>query len=103
MVDLGMTNSRLKDFYDLYFLTTNFQINSETLAKAIAAPFERGKTEIPTKIPLGLTPEFSRDASKKIQWRGFLKRSNLPGDIEFEPVVEALKDYFESLLRDLNS
>ncbi len=103
MVDLGMTNSRLKDFYDVYFLTTNFQTNGETLARAIRATFERRRTAIPTKIPLSLTPEFSRDASKKMQWRGFLKRSNLPNDIEFEPVVEALKDYFEHLLKALNS
>ncbi|MDQ3713144.1 MAG: nucleotidyl transferase AbiEii/AbiGii toxin family protein [Acidobacteriota bacterium] len=103
LVDLGMTNSRLKDFYDLYFLTTNFQIEREVAARAIRATFERRKTAIPAKIPLALTTEFSRDASKKMQWRGFLKRSNLPVDMELESVVEALKDYFEDLLKTLNS
>jgi len=101
MVDLGMANSRLKDFYDLHFLTTNFQMNRATLTRAIRATFERRKTAIPTKIPRSLTPEFSRDASKKMQWRGFLRRSDLPDNIEFELIVAALKDYFEDLLKTL--
>jgi len=35
LVDLVMTNSRLKDFYDLYFLTTKFQIKREVAAQAV--------------------------------------------------------------------
>ncbi len=103
IVDLGMANSRLKDFYDLHFLTTNFQMNRETLTRAIRATFERRKTAIPTKVPSSLTPEFSRDANKKMQWRGFLRRSDLPDNIEFELIVATLKDYFEDLLKTLNS
>ncbi len=34
---LGMTNSRLKDFYDLYVLLTQFEINKEQIKEALAA------------------------------------------------------------------
>lgn len=55
LVDLGMTNSRLKDFYDLYFLIKNFSFENEILINAINATFERRKTEIPKQMPIALT------------------------------------------------
>jgi predicted nucleotidyltransferase component of viral defense system len=77
MVDLGMTNSRMKDFYDIWFLVKSFGFEGEILAQAIAATFERRRTPIPMHKPLALTEEFYNDVKKQTQWRAFLKKSSL--------------------------
>lgn len=48
MVALGMVNSRMKDFFDVWFLARNFEFNGETLTQAFAATFERRRTDIPS-------------------------------------------------------
>jgi predicted nucleotidyltransferase component of viral defense system len=77
MVKLGIANSRMKDFYDLWSLSNTFSFRAATLAKAIRATFERRKTPLPESTPLALTPEFLTDQSKRSQWTAFVKRSKL--------------------------
>lgn len=47
MVALGMINTRLKDFYDLWAIAGAFEFDGATLAQAIAATFARRETELP--------------------------------------------------------
>ena len=54
MVALGMQNSRMKDFYDLWLMARDLSFTGEPLVKAIQATFERRKTPIPDDIPIAL-------------------------------------------------
>jgi predicted nucleotidyltransferase component of viral defense system len=54
MVVLGLANTRLKDFYDIWLLAQTYDFKDDRLARAIAATFVRRKTEIPTERPTGL-------------------------------------------------
>ncbi len=74
MVDLDMTNSRLKDFYDIWMLSQSFDFDGPTLFEAISRTFERRKTVLPDEVPSALTEQFSRDAAKMTQWKSFGKR-----------------------------
>jgi predicted nucleotidyltransferase component of viral defense system len=67
IVVLGIANSRMKDFYDLYVLARDFAFDGATLTAAIKATFKRRKTEIPHETPLALTEEFGRDDLKSVQ------------------------------------
>jgi predicted nucleotidyltransferase component of viral defense system len=73
MVALGLANTRLKDFYDIWILTQAYEFNDDRLAQAIAATFARRKTVIPTELPDGLTPAFARDPAKQQQWAAFVQ------------------------------
>ena len=75
LVALGMLNSRMKDFFDLWAISETFSFDGGVLADAIAATFERRHTDIPTDTPVALTPAFAEDAAKQAQWRGFLRRT----------------------------
>jgi predicted nucleotidyltransferase component of viral defense system len=75
MVVLGIANSRMKDFYDLYVLARDFAFDGTTLTRAIKATFKRRKTEISHGTPLSLTEEFGLDGTKSIQWRAFVRKS----------------------------
>ncbi len=72
MVVLGIANSRMKDFYDIYSLAQNYQFDASTLCSAITATFGRRSTAIPATTPIALSDEFSQDTVKVGQWRAFI-------------------------------
>lgn len=74
---LGMTNSRLKDYLDLSVLLDRETLDPETLAGAIAATFIRRGMAVPASLPVGLTDEFSGDATRQALWHAFLKKNEL--------------------------
>ena len=77
LVALGMLNSRMKDFFDLWAISETFAFDGSILADAIAATFDRRHTTIPVETPVALTPAFAEDAAKRAQWQGFLRRTAL--------------------------
>ena len=70
----GMTNSRMKDYYDLLVIFRTYDLTDENLAKAIAATFRRRQTMLPDNVPPGLSDEFGADEVAQRLWRGFLRR-----------------------------
>jgi predicted nucleotidyltransferase component of viral defense system len=87
MVMLGIANSRMKDFYDLYVLARDFTFQGNTLVRAIKATFKRRKTEIPIEPPLALTDEFGRDEVKSVQWKAFVRKGGPEDGIPGLPEV----------------
>jgi hypothetical protein len=77
MVTLGMANSRMKDFYDLYMLARTFPFDGQILRQALQATFDRRQTPLPTSIPLALSMEFAHDSTKQTQWNAFIRKSQL--------------------------
>ena len=75
---LGMTNSRLKDYYDLSVLLEREILDTGLMARAIQATFERRGMTVPEALPVGLTDEFARDTSRQALWLAFLKKNELP-------------------------
>lgn len=77
MVKLGMDNSRMKDFYDLWLLSRMFDFDTSELTNAVRATFNQRGTSLPTGLPTALTDEFANDSIKDKQWRAYLNKSEL--------------------------
>ena len=77
MVKLGILNSRMKDYFDLWVLAGHSDFDGAVLATAIRATFERRGTAIPDGAPLGLTEEFATHEQKNMQWSGFMRKNAL--------------------------
>jgi hypothetical protein len=77
IASLGMTNSRMKDYFDLRALAHEAAVDPDMLAAAIAATFARRGTALPAGLPLGLADEFARDRLKPSQWKAFLSKNRL--------------------------
>jgi predicted nucleotidyltransferase component of viral defense system len=77
LVELGMLNSRFKDYFDLHYLAQNFSFEGALLAKAIAGTFERRGTPFPHGLPVGLTPAFAKDPAKILGWSAFWRKTKL--------------------------
>ncbi len=104
LVKLGMVNTRMKDFYDLWKLSRDFDFDGELLCKAIKATFERRRTKIPSDIPVALTEEFSRDAQKARQWQAFVRKSNLDHDgVSLHAVAADITEFLIPTLQAIGS
>jgi len=86
MVVLGIANSRMKDFFDIWRLGQTHRFEAGRLANAVRNTFERRQTPVPEMLPLALTSEFLEDTAKLTQWAAFGKRLGL-GDLPKLPVV----------------
>ncbi|TXL72419.1 nucleotidyl transferase AbiEii/AbiGii toxin family protein [Vineibacter terrae] len=75
MTALGIANSRMKDFFDVWAIANTFAFEGPVLAEAIAATFARRETELPAEPPLALSAAFA--AAKQAQWTAFLRRTDI--------------------------
>ncbi|MBV6411871.1 MAG: nucleotidyl transferase AbiEii/AbiGii toxin family protein [Burkholderiales bacterium] len=74
---LGMTNSRVKDYFDLSVLLEREALDADLLARAIKATFERRGMAVPTELPVALSDEFAHDTSRQALWQAFVKKNGL--------------------------
>ena len=58
LTSLGMLNSRMKDFFDLWILAKHADFDGSILSQAAAATFARRRTAVPSGVPMGLSEEF---------------------------------------------
>jgi len=94
MVMLGIANSRMRDFYDLWFLSRRFEFSGLLLSQAIKGTFTRRRTAVPTQTPPALTPEFSASPDKLAQWKAFVRKAGLASDqTAFPEVTVALNEF----------
>jgi len=97
LVKLGIANSRMKDFFDLYTLARGRKFDEELLTKAVRRTFTRRKTVIP-KEPFALTPDFYNDRQKQAQWRSFLSKSGIAGPEDFTELGKRLRRFLLPIL-----
>ena len=93
VVRLGIANTRMKDFYDLWAMATAFAFAGIPLAAALAATFKNRGTPLPGEPPLALRPEFTADAEKQAQWSAFLRRVEISPAVGLDAVTEVLRRF----------
>lgn len=92
MVSLGLANSRLKDYFDIYKLAKTFEFDGASLCNAIRATFDRRGTTVPALMPPALDAEFFENSSKQEQWQAFVNRTGLaPIDNHLAEIVGFLR------------
>ncbi|MEY3901195.1 MAG: hypothetical protein RL189_501, partial [Pseudomonadota bacterium] len=74
---LGIANSRMKDYFDLWVLAQHTDFDGQTLCQAVQATFDRRKSALTGETPMGLSDAFAQDAQKQAQWRSFLRKNRL--------------------------
>ena len=103
MVKLGILNSRMKDFFDIWFLSRQTDFVGKTLEKAIKTTFSIRSTGIPT-VPTAFTPAFSMDPTKDAQWKAFIRKNlliNIPKD--FHKIVADVAMFLMPVVENITS
>jgi len=98
IVSLGITNSRMKDFFDLWVLARHSKLQPGILRTAITATFDRRGTAMPTATPIGLSDESAADRGKQTQWRAFIAKNRLDAP-PLQEVVTLLRDFLTGALK----
>jgi predicted nucleotidyltransferase component of viral defense system len=102
LTSLGMLNSRMKDFFDLWVLAKHSDFDGSVLSQAVAATFERRSTALPEGIPIGLSDGFINDAQKVKQWLAFLRKNALEPML-LETVIGDLRDFLLPVLASVSA
>jgi hypothetical protein len=97
LTSLGMLNSRMKDFFDLWILAKHSDFDGQILSRAVAATFERRRTAVPHGVPIGLSDEFINDDQKGKQWQAFLRKNALD-PMPLPTVIADLRGFLMPLL-----
>ncbi len=101
MVKLDVLNSRMKDFYDIWLLSRQFDFDGARLAEAIRLTFDRRGTALPTEIEAFTEPFID---AKQIQWTAFwrrLQQDHVPDS--FREVTIAVDGFLAPIVAALSS
>jgi len=77
IVRLGIANSRMKDFYDLWVLANDFPFSGQIIASAIQNTFNRRRAALPIGIPETFQASFIQNQLKHTQWQAFVRKARL--------------------------
>jgi hypothetical protein len=81
MVKLGLLNSRMKDFYDIWLMMHRFDFDDAKLIEALRRTFDHRKTALPRHKPLFAEEIYDIKSDRQMLWKAFLKK----GDIRHAP------------------
>ncbi len=99
MIKLGELNSRMKDFYDIWLISNQFDFSGQDLAHAIELTFQHRGTEITDQIT-AFSDMFI--ANKHIQWNAFrrkIKQVTIPEN--FETIVKEINSFIRPISQSL--
>lgn len=97
MIQLGLRNSRMKDFFDVWLLARNFAFAGEILVEAARRTLERRQTQ-PAREPACFSDAFASDLSKQVQGKAFIRRSGLTeAPSEFSQVMAEVRTLLQPL------
>ncbi len=74
---LGVADSRMKDYFDIAYLSRCMEFSGADMRNAIASCCERRGTVLSADLPDGLTEGFAKDELARTRWQGFVKKSGL--------------------------
>lgn len=101
MVKLGMLNSRMKDFFDVWVLSQNFDFDGRELAEAIQKTFARRQSLVVADA-VCFTADFAADPSKSTQWSAFLRNGRLTDTpTRFAQIVESVRLFLQPVAEKL--
>lgn len=93
MIKLGIMNSRMKDFYDVYVLSRTNNFEGAMLTEALRETFNRRNTAF-EKNPIVFNDTFRKDRDKKLQWNAFVRKTKLEGiPSNFGEVLLEIKNF----------
>jgi len=98
MVQLGLRNSRMRDFFDLWLMSRSFDFDGPVLTEAVRRTFTRRQTAL-VPDPVCFTNAFAQDAAKHTQWRAFLRRSRLSdAPTDFAQIAEQVRTFLHPVI-----
>jgi predicted nucleotidyltransferase component of viral defense system len=94
---LGELNSRMKDFYDIYTITTSRKMDLMVLKKAIESTFENRNFTV-SESPVVFKTSFIEDAARLKMWEVYLRKLKIQ-HIYFSDVIKSIMDLYLTVIK----
>lgn len=95
MVEFGMINTRIKDYYDVWMLLRLHLFSGNDLAEAIKNTFEHQRRAVPERIE-GLTEDFA--TNNEPVWRRFLSKVAPDLDVSLADTIKEIDAFLSPVL-----
>lgn len=96
MVILEMSNSRMKDFYDVWQLLEYFEFDGKVVQAAIEKTFANRNTALPQEDHILFSNSFLD--GKTVQWNAFIRKLKIENVTEMGEVLNAIRMFLIPLL-----
>lgn len=93
ILDLMEFTSRMKDYYDIYYISNKFDFDGATLAEALKKTFENRGHDF-TADQFERVIAFHGDEAMQKKWKAFVKKINTKTD-DFRTVLDTIKRFME--------
>ncbi|MDZ4710660.1 MAG: nucleotidyl transferase AbiEii/AbiGii toxin family protein [Saprospiraceae bacterium] len=104
MISLAAQNSRMKDFYDVFWLLQNKHLQEEVLAEAIQNTFAQRETLF-QKNHVVFEEEFGSNPKRHVEWQAFLKKMNryiVVDSLDFKQVMSMIVERLQPIFKKLS-
>jgi predicted nucleotidyltransferase component of viral defense system len=103
MISLDLANSRMKDYFDVYVLISDFSkdLSEDILIEAIATTFAHRSTEVPTSPAKVWTTYFYNDPTKVTQWRAFLRKNKISIQVSLEDACTVIGEVLNPIFAEI--
>ncbi len=93
IISRSILNSRMKDYYDLYYLLKNKEFSNKNLKEAINKTFSKRDTEIESAD--NVISEIEKSDFVKELWANYAKKHNYATNIKFEQIINNIRNIIE--------
>jgi len=102
IVSFSDLNSRMKDYFDIYYLQHNFDFDGTELGNAVRATFSHRNTDISASNYI-FTEQFMNDTGKQKQWLAFIGKINSRAPGDFSNIIKELKKFIGIIIFSIAS
>lgn len=103
LVDLGLSNSRMKDFTDVAMAARRWAFDGATLVAALQATCGRRRTLLPEGEIAALSERFVRDERAQANWKAFVTRNHPAGFDSLSGVVTEVRSFLQQPFEHVRS
>ena len=104
MIKLGELNSRMKDFYDVWIMTRQFDFEGKALIQAVQKTFKKRKTSLPESMPFFPSQIYDKASTNNARWKAFLLTEQLEhAPAELADAAKSIEKFLQAPLEALRS
>lgn len=86
-------SSRMKDYYDIYYLAQKFNFDGSILTEALKRTFENRDRTFTTE-QFDQVVGFGNDAEMQLKWKAFIRKINIKAE-DYDTVLKIIKLFLE--------
>lgn len=104
MVKLGLLNSRMKDFYDLWLIMRRLHCKGDHLVEALKRTFKHRKTLLPRHSPLFAEEIYNEQSDRQMLWKAFIARTqNKYAPEKLSTIAKAIEKFLAKPLQAITN